>query len=121
MPDNFWFNRIVEYWVMPQGDELIEHIRRAKVQVVQIGNFGPLLYGLADDPEIERWAAGVPLYGLRENLDLAAIQIARCKEAGARVAPSARPRWIASTRSNASAATSKTGISSSTSSSTTSC
>ena len=93
MPDNFWFNRIVEYWVMPQGDELIEHIRRAKVQVVQIGNFGPLLYGLADDPEIERWAAGVPLYGLRENLDLAATQIARCKEAGARVVCQLSMSW----------------------------
>ena len=93
MPDNFWFNRIVEYWVMPQGDELIEHIRRAKVQVVQIGNFGPLLYGLADDPEIERWAAGVPLYGLRENLDLAATQIARCKEAGARVVGQLSMSW----------------------------
>ena len=93
MPDNFWFNRIVEYWVMPQGDELIEHIRRAKVQVVQISNFGPLLYGLADDPEIERWAAGVPLYGLRENLDLAATQIARCKEAGARVVGQLSMSW----------------------------
>ena len=93
MPDNFWFNRIVEYWVMPQGYELIEHIRRAKVQVVQIGNFGPLLYGLADDPEIERWAAGVPLYGLRENLDLAATQIARCKEAGARVVGQLSMSW----------------------------
>ena len=93
MPNNFWFNRIVEYWVMPQGDELIEHIRRAKVQVVQIGNFGPLLYGLADDPEIERWAAGVPLYGLRENLDLAATQIARCKEAGARVVGQLSMSW----------------------------
>ena len=93
MPNDSWFNRIVEYWVMPQGDELVEHIRRAKLQVVQIGNFGPLLYGLADDHDIERWAAGVPLYGLRENLDLAAIQIARCKEAGARVVGQLSMSW----------------------------
>ena len=93
MAKDFWFNRIVEYWIMPQGDELVNHIRRANIQVVQVGNFGPLLYGLADDPEIDRWSAGVPLYGLRENLDLAETQIARFKEAGARVVGQLSMAW----------------------------
>jgi hypothetical protein len=24
MAKDFWFNRIVEYWIMPQGDELVK-------------------------------------------------------------------------------------------------
>ena len=89
----FWFNRIIEYWVMPQGPELVEHVRRARVQVVQTGNFGPLFYGLADDPEMDRFAVGMPLVGIRENLAHAAELIPRIQEAGARVIGQLSMSW----------------------------
>ena len=53
----FWFNRMAEHWVVPQRLDLVEHVRRGRLQVVQTGTFGPQFYGLADDPEVDRSCA----------------------------------------------------------------
>ncbi|MDP6778346.1 MAG: hypothetical protein QGI83_16445 [Candidatus Latescibacteria bacterium] len=81
-PDR-WFNRLIEYWSLPPPAEVVDHVRRGKVQVVQMGNFGPDFYSLADDESIERSWAGMPLYGIQPNLDLAAELIPQVQEAGA--------------------------------------
>ena len=73
--NKIWFNRMVEHWTLPGPDErdrFLDHVRLARIQVVQSGNFGPFFYGLGDDPEAERYWVGMPLVGVRENLDYAA-------------------------------------------------
>lgn len=49
---------MAEHWVVPQRLDLVEHVRRGRLQVVQTGTFGPQFYGLADDPEVLCAAAG---------------------------------------------------------------
>ena len=57
----FWFNRMAEHWTVPQRLDLVEHVRRGRVQLVQMGTYGPMFYGLADDAEVERsWAGHAP-------------------------------------------------------------
>jgi len=82
---DFWFNRLIEYWSLPTADQVVDHVRRGKVQVVQMGNFGPDFYGLAGDTGVERSWAGMPIVGIEENLQLAADVIPQVQEAGARV------------------------------------
>ena len=81
----FWFNRLIEYWSLPAPDQVLDHVRRGRVQVVQMGNFGPDFYSLADDPDVERSWAGMPVVGIEENLERAAHLIPRVQAAGARV------------------------------------
>ena len=45
----FWFNRMVEHWIVPQRVDLVDLVRRARLQVVQTGTLGPQFYGLAGD------------------------------------------------------------------------
>ena len=90
---DFWFNRMSEYWVMPLQLDLAEHVRRAKLQVVQTGTFGPMFYGLADDAEIDRNWAGMPLLGIEENLALAAERIPQIQAAGAKVVAQMSLAW----------------------------
>ena len=90
---DFWFNRMSEYWVMPLQLDLAEHVRRAKLQVVQTGTFGPMFYGLADDAEIDRNWAGMPLLGIEENLALAAERIPQIQAAGAKVVAQMSLGW----------------------------
>jgi len=85
MNTGFWFNRLIEYWTLPTADQVVDHVRRGKVQVVQMGNFGPDFYGLAGDPGVERSWAGMPVVGIEENLQLAADVIPQVQAAGARV------------------------------------
>jgi hypothetical protein len=82
--NDFWFNRLIEYWTLPTIDQVVDHVRRGKVQVVQMGNFGPDFYGLAGDASIHRAWAGMPLVGFAENLRLAAEVIPAVQAAGAR-------------------------------------
>ena len=85
MHTGFWFNRIIEYWTLPPADLVLDHVRRGKVQVVQIGNFGVDFYGLADDPDVSRNWPGMPALGIEENLRLAADLIPQIQAAGALV------------------------------------
>lgn len=78
-------SRIIEHWTLPRVDQLLDHVRRAQIQVVQVGNFGLDFYSLAEDGEIARPWAGMPLYGIRENLALAAEVIPQIQTAGAAV------------------------------------
>lgn len=82
---DFWFNRMAEYWVMPLQLDLAEHVQRAKLQLVQTGTFGPMFYGLANDPSIDRGWVGMPLLGLKENIELAAERIPQLQKSGAKV------------------------------------
>ena len=93
MAENFWFNRMAEHWSIPQRLDLVEHVRRAKLQVVQVGTFGPMFYSLADDPEVDRHWVGMPLVGIRENLACAAALIPQIQEAGARVVGQMSMAW----------------------------
>ena len=93
MAENFWFNRMAEHWSIPQRLDLVEHVRRAKLQVVQVGTFGPMFYSLADDPEVDRHWVGMPLVGIRENLACAAELISQLQEAGARVVGQMSMAW----------------------------
>ena len=93
MAENFWFNRMAEHWSIPQRLDLVEHVRRAKLQVVQVGTFGPMFYSLADDPEVDRHWVGMPLVGIRENLVCAAELIPQLQEAGARVVGQMSMAW----------------------------
>jgi hypothetical protein len=81
----FWFNRMAEYWVVPREFDLAEHARRAQLQLVQAGTFGPMFYGLAHDQSIDRNWAGMPLLGVEENLAMMAELIPRIQAAGAKV------------------------------------
>jgi len=85
MKTEFWFNRLIEYWTLPRAEEVVEHVIRGKVQVVQIGNFGPDFYSLADDSQVDRFTVGMPLVGIEENLEYAADLIPKIQSAGARV------------------------------------
>ena len=51
--DGFWFNRLIEYWTLPEPEQVLDHVRRGHVQVVQMGNFGPDFYSLADDSDVD--------------------------------------------------------------------
>ena len=93
MKENFWFNRMAEHWSIPQRLDLVEHVRRAKLQVVQVGTFGPMFYSLADDPEVDRHWVGMPLVGIQENLARAAELIPQLQEAGARVVGQMSMAW----------------------------
>ena len=93
MAENFWFNRMVEHWSIPQRLDLVEHVKRAKLQVVQVGTFGPMFYSLADDPEVNRHWVGMPLVGVRENLACAAELIPQLQDAGARVVGQMSMAW----------------------------
>lgn len=74
---------MVEYWGVPQGIDLAQLVRRAHIQVVQAGTFGPQFYGLADDATVDRHWAGMPLIGVRENLAMVRELIAAVQEEGA--------------------------------------
>ena len=93
MAENFWFNRMAEHWSIPERLDLVEHVRRAKLQVVQVGTFGPMFYSLADDPEVNRHWVGMPLVGVRENLACASELIPQIQEAGARVVGQMSMAW----------------------------
>ena len=90
----FWFNRMAEHWMVPQRLDLVEHVRRGRVQLVQLGTYGPMFYGLADDAEVERSWAGMPRIGIEENLALAGDLIPRVQEAGAKVVGQLSLGWI---------------------------
>ena len=90
----FWFNRMAEHWMVPQRLDLVEHVRRGRVQLVQLGTYGPMFYGLADDAEVERSWAGMPRIGIEENLALAGDLIRRVQEAGAKVVGQLSMGWI---------------------------
>ena len=93
MTEKFWFNRMVEHWSIPERIDLVEHVSRAKLQVVQVGTFGPMFYSLADDPEVNRHWVGMPLVGVRENLARAAELIPQLQAAGARVVGQMSMAW----------------------------
>ena len=93
MKEKFWFNRMVEHWSIPERIDLVEHVRRAQLQVVQVGTFGPMFYSLADDPEVNRHWVGMPLVGVKENLARAAELIPQLQAAGARVVGQMSMAW----------------------------
>ncbi len=93
MPQPFWFNRMVEYWGLPLHLDLVEHTRRARLQMVQLGDFGPMFWGLADDPQVPRSWVSMPLVGVRENLAYAADLFPRLHEAGARIVAQLSFSW----------------------------
>ena len=65
-------SRIIEHWTLPEASQVLDHVRRARIQVVQIGNFGLDFYSLAEDKATARPWAGMPLFGIAPNLELAA-------------------------------------------------
>ena len=85
MSSDFWFNRLIEYWTLPEPEQIVDHVRRGHVQVVQVGNFGPDFYGLAADASVERSWTGMPVVGIEENLERAARLIPLVQAEGARV------------------------------------
>jgi hypothetical protein len=86
MSGGSWFNRLIEYWSLPEeAGRLLDHVRGGRVQVVQMGNFGPDFYSVAEDSSVARSWAGMPRVGIAPNLELAAELIPRVQAAGARV------------------------------------
>ena len=90
---DFWFHRMAEYWVVPTRLDLVQLTRRARLQLVQAGTFGPMFYGLADDPSVDRNWVGMPLVGVEENLALAAELIPQLQEEGAKVVGQMSLAW----------------------------
>ncbi|MBT4498792.1 MAG: hypothetical protein HOC74_13780 [Gemmatimonadetes bacterium] len=78
-------SRIIEHWTLPEAYQVVDHVRRARIQLVQAGNFGMEFYSLAGDGDIERSWAGMPLLGAKANLERAAEVIPQIQEEGARV------------------------------------
>ena len=78
-------SRIIEHWTLPTADQVLDHVRRAQIQLVQVGNFGADFYSLAEDADLPPSWAGMPLRGIRANLDLAVEVIPQIREAGASV------------------------------------
>lgn len=93
MSEPFWFNRMVEYWTIPLPLDLPAQVRRAGLQMVQTGTFCPMFYALADDPTVDRGWVGMPLVGIRENLDLAARLIPEIQAAGAKLVGQMSMAW----------------------------
>ena len=88
-----WFNRMTEHWVVPQRLDIEQHVRRAHLQLVQTGTFGPQFYGLADDETVDRAWVGMPLMGIDANLEHAGALIPRLQKAGARVVGQMSMSW----------------------------
>ena len=78
-------SRIIEHWTLPEASQVLDHVRRAQIQVVQVGNFGLDFYSLAEDRATARPWAGMPLFGIAPNLELAAEVIPQIQAAGAAV------------------------------------
>ena len=78
-----WFNRFIEYWTLPKAEAVLDHVRRADVQLVQCGNFGPDFYSMASNDTIARSWAGMPGFTVEENLEMAAELIPQIQAAGA--------------------------------------
>ena len=78
-------SRIIEHWMLPKVDQVVDHVRRAQIQVVQVGHFGADFYSLAEDDKVQRWWVGMPLLGTKANLELAADVILQIHVAGAQV------------------------------------
>jgi hypothetical protein len=93
MATDYWFNRMVEYWSIPLNLDLPGHVRKAGLQLVQAGTFGPQFYSLADDPSVDRHWVGMPLVGVRENLTYARQVIAGVQAAGARFVGQMSMSW----------------------------
>jgi len=93
MAQPFWFNRMVEYWGIPLHLDLVEHTRRARLQVLQIGDFGPMFWGMADDPQVPRHWVSMPLVGVRENLAHVDDLFPHLHEAGARIVAQFSMSW----------------------------
>ena len=75
-------SRIIEHWSLPSAAQVLDHVRRAQIQLVQVGNFGVDFYSLAEDENIEPSGAGMPLQGIAANLELAAAVIPQIQAAG---------------------------------------
>jgi hypothetical protein len=88
-----WFNRMTEHWVVPQRLDLEQHVRRAGLQLVQTGTFGPQFYGLADDDSVDRGWVGMPLIGIDANLELIRDLIPRLQAAGVLVVGQMSMSW----------------------------
>jgi hypothetical protein len=78
-------SRIIEHWTLAAASEVVDHVRRARIQLVQMGNFGAEFYSLADDEGTQQSGSGMPLRGAKANLDLAAEVIPQVQQAGAKV------------------------------------
>lgn len=78
-------SRMIEHWTLPTADQVVGHVRRARIQLVQVGNFGVDFYSLVGDENIEPSWSGMPLRSAKANLDLAAAVIPQIQEAGASV------------------------------------
>ena len=78
-------SRIIEHWTLPAASQVVDHVRRARIQLVQVGNFGVDFYSLVGDENIEPSWSGMPLRSAKANLDLAAEVIPQIQEAGALV------------------------------------
>ena len=89
----FSFQRCTVRWCPPQRLDLIEHLREGRLQMVQVGNFEPKFYGLADDPEVERTFPGQPPVGIEANLDYARNLIAGAQAEGARYVGTMSMSW----------------------------
>lgn len=88
-----WFNRMSEHWVVPRRLDLEQHVRRAGLQLVQTGTFGPQFYGLADDDSVDRNWVGMPLLGTEANLEFITDLIPRLQAAGALVVGQMSMSW----------------------------
>ena len=77
--------RMIEHWTLPTASQVVDHVRRARIQLVQVGNFGADFYSLAGDEDIPPSWSGMPLPSARANLDMAAEVLPRIREAGASV------------------------------------
>lgn len=89
----FTFQRCAVHWCPPQRIDLVEHVREARLQLVQAGNFGPMFYSLADDAQVPRWWVGQPLQGIEANLDQARRLIAGVQAEGARYIGTLSMSW----------------------------
>ena len=78
-------SRIIEHWTLPQASQVLDHVRRARIELAQVGNFGADFYSLAGDESVAPSWSGMPLGSVKANLDLAAEVIPQIQEAGALV------------------------------------
>ena len=63
-------SRIIEHWTLPAASQVVDHVRRARIQLVQVGNFGVDFYSLVGDENIEPSWSGMPLRRAKANLGL---------------------------------------------------
>lgn len=86
LPDpSFDFNTFFVTWVGVDNPKLVEYVKQAKPEIVQVGFYGPMFHGYADYPESKGYPMRLPAVGQHEALEAQKQLIDQLHAEGAKV------------------------------------